>query len=44
MRRIRLCQDAGADSFDGTSPVLFPKTLGKLDRERRQGHLFGGMA
>lgn len=41
-RRIRLCQDAGVDSFDGTSPVLFPKTLRKLDNERKQGHLFGG--
>lgn len=43
-KRIRLCQDAGADSFDGSSPVMFPCTLRKLDNERRQGHLFGSMA
>lgn len=42
-KRIRLCKDAGADSFDGSSPVKFRVTLPKLDNERRQGHLFGGM-
>lgn len=36
VRRIVLCQDAGADSFDGTSPVRFRKTLPKLDGARRQ--------
>jgi hypothetical protein len=41
-RRIRMCQDAGADSFDGTGPCQFPSTLPKLDRAVRQQHLFGG--
>jgi len=40
-RRIRLCQDAGANSFDGTSPVLFPSTLDRLNNAVRQGHLWG---
>tara|TARA_R110000824_G_scaffold43107_1_gene126499 strand:+ start:366 stop:983 length:618 start_codon:yes stop_codon:yes gene_type:complete len=39
-RRIRLCQDAQASSFDGTSVTRFAKTLPLLDNERRQGHLF----
>jgi len=42
-KRIRLCQDAGADSFDGTSVTRFACNLPRLDNERRQGHLFGGM-
>jgi hypothetical protein len=42
-KRIRLCQDAGAHSFDGTSVTRFSSTLPKLDNERRQGHLFPGM-
>jgi hypothetical protein len=41
-RRIRLCQDAGAHSFDGTSPSRFAVTTPKLTAHVRQGHLFGG--
>lgn len=43
IRRIRLCQDAGADSFDGTSVTRFACTLPKLDQARRQTNLFGGL-
>lgn len=39
-RRIRLCQDAGADSFDGTSVSRFAVNLPRLDNERRQMHIF----
>ena len=39
-KRIRLCQDARAHSFDGTSATRFAVTLPNLDNERRQGHLF----
>lgn len=39
MKRIRLCQSAGAHSFDGTSVTRFASTLPKLDRAVRQGHL-----
>ena len=42
-KRIRLCQDAGAHSFDGTSVTRFACNLPRLDNERRQGHLFGGL-
>lgn len=42
-KRIRLCQDAGAHSFDGTSVTRFACNLPRLDNERRQGHLFAGM-
>lgn len=35
-KRIWLCAQAGANSFDGTSPVLFPKNLERLERARRQ--------
>jgi hypothetical protein len=42
-KRIRLCQDAGAHSFDGTSVTRFSCNLPRLDNERRQGHLFAGM-
>ena len=38
-RRIRLCAQAGADSFDGTSVSRFAKTLPRLDAERRQQSL-----
>lgn len=31
-RRIALCADAGADSFDGTSAIKFPSTIGPLTR------------
>jgi hypothetical protein len=40
VRRITLCQDAGADSFDGTSVSRFSCNLPRLDNARRQGHLF----
>ena len=40
-RRIRLCQDAGADSFDGSSVTRFASTLPRLDNARRQAPLFG---
>ena len=42
IKRINLCRDAGADSFDGSSPTRFRKTLRKLDLARRQGHMFPG--
>ena len=42
VKRINLCMDAGAHSFDGTSVTRFGKTLRNLDLGRRQGHLFGG--
>lgn len=42
-RRIRLCKDARATSFDGSSPVQFPSTLAKLDHERKQPSLWGGL-
>lgn len=35
-RRIDLCRDAGADSFDGSSVSRFAKTLPLLDGARRQ--------
>lgn len=40
--RIRLCKDAGADSFDGSSPSRYCKMLPRLDAEVRQMHLWGG--
>jgi len=40
VRRITLCQDAGAHSFDGTSVTRFSCNLPRLDHARRQGHLF----
>lgn len=39
-RRIRLCAEAGADSFDGTSATMFSCTLPMLDTARRQPSLF----
>jgi hypothetical protein len=39
-RRIVLCQDAQADSFDGTSATRFSKTLRRLDNTRRQPSLW----
>jgi hypothetical protein len=38
-RRIRLCQLAGAHSFDGTSASRFAKTIDLLDSARRQAVL-----
>ncbi len=43
VKRINLCMDAGAHSFDGTSVTRFGKTLRRLDLGRRQQHLFGSM-
>lgn len=37
--RIRRCQEAGADSFDGTSVTRFAVNLPVLDSAVRQGHL-----
>jgi hypothetical protein len=42
-KRINLCQDAGAHSFDGTSVSRFGKTLRQLDLARRQQSLFGNL-
>lgn len=38
--RIRHCELAGADSFDGTSASRFAVTVGPLDAARRQADLF----
>lgn len=40
-RRIRLCQDYGADSIDGTSVIRFPSTLKLLNGAVNQMHLWG---
>jgi len=40
-RRIALCADAGADSFDGTSASTYASTLPLLDRARKQLALGG---
>lgn len=34
-RRIRMCLDVGATSFDGSSPARFRVNLARLDRARR---------
>lgn len=39
-RRIRLCGDAGVDSFDGTSASRYARTLPLLDNEVRQLRLW----
>jgi len=36
MRRIYRCAAAGANSFDGSSPAIFPDKLARLDVARRQ--------
>ena len=41
VRRIRRCQQAGADSFDGTSVTRFICNLPKLDAARRQTTIWG---
>ena len=38
-RRIKLCQEARADSFDGSSATRYSVTLPMLDGARRQLHL-----
>ena len=38
-RRIKLCNEAGAHSFDGTSATMYSKTLPLLEAARKQGHL-----
>jgi hypothetical protein len=42
-RRIRLCAEAGADSFDGTSASRFAVTVPMLDRASRQPNLYAPM-
>ena len=42
-RRIRLCQDAGATSFDGSGPSRFAKALPRLDNARRQMPLWSSL-
>jgi hypothetical protein len=41
VRRIRICADAGADSFDGSSVSRWSCNLPRLDRARRQLSLLG---
>jgi hypothetical protein len=41
VRRIRRCQCAGADSFDGTSVTRYAINLPRLDTALRQGSLWG---
>jgi hypothetical protein len=42
VRRIIRCQDAGADSFDGTSVSRFAVNTPRLTAAIRQGYLFHG--
>jgi hypothetical protein len=39
VRRIRLCQHARMDSFDGTSVTMYSVNINKLDNARRQQYL-----
>ena len=39
-KRIHLCHDAGAHSFDGSSVTRFARTLPLLNNAARQGQLF----
>jgi len=39
IRRVRLCAEAGADSFDGTGATRFRNNLPRLDAARRQPSL-----
>ena len=39
VKRVRLCQDARADSFDGSGPSRFAKHLAVMDAGLRQLHL-----
>ena len=43
-RRIRLCAEAGADSFDGTSATMYAATLPLLEDARRQPSLLAPRA
>jgi hypothetical protein len=43
-KRIRLCEAAGVDSFDGTSATRFAVTLGPLELARQQTDLEGYIA
>lgn len=40
VRRVRLAQEAGAHSFDGSSVSRFSVNLPKLENARRQPHLY----
>ena len=40
VKRIRMCQYAGADSFDGTSVTRYSCNIHRLDSALRQGCLF----
>jgi hypothetical protein len=39
LKRIRLCAEAGADSFDGTSATMYSCNVRKLDSARKQPSL-----
>jgi len=39
IERIRLCAEAGADSFDGTSATMYSVNVRKLDSARKQSNL-----
>jgi hypothetical protein len=39
-KRVHLCSFSGADSFDGSSPVAFPCTEGKIRRASKQRDLY----
>lgn len=41
-RRVRLCEIAGVDSFDGSGVSRFPSELRRIDFARRQVDMFGG--
>lgn len=41
-RRIEMCSEAGATSFDGSSASRFADSLPRLERARRQPSLFEG--
>jgi hypothetical protein len=43
-RRIRLCEEAGADSFDGSGPSRFSSEVAVLDHARKQPSLLAPAA
>lgn len=43
-RRIDMCSEAGATSFDGSSASRFAASLPRLERARRQPSLFEGVS